>query len=323
MDTICIPLEEVIQWRDGMRWSFDLCGQSKKHLIYLDDVHVESLSQTGLSQSRILRRSWTLSELLANGPVSTMFFDSEWRLIGTREDLSDKLSKAMRIRPEHLHDHRKACVAAKLSWGAHLHAATSESRVYALLDLIGVDLDFRSGEGEAAALRRLQEAVIENQVDESILAWQTHSQYDGRYMGLLAPSLDCFRGCKDFEIQRGDQRLRLSRDIDESLLGAILKVPLEDPSRIQTPSLERFKTGHITLRCFDREDGSPDACISFNVRQPEDTANSWQRQGSLVLQRWTPIERSWIPKFKKPAKTESLFFAQEPITGGDSRSTAD
>lgn len=99
-------------------------------------------------------------------------------------------------------DYTSACVAARLSWGSRLTAASAEDRSYAMLGILGVFMVPRYGEGEHSAFRRLQETILKNSYDESLFAWS----YEGtscnsvELSGLLAPSIECFRCCADVEI---------------------------------------------------------------------------------------------------------------------------
>ncbi|KAM7218684.1 hypothetical protein V8F06_006003, partial [Rhypophila decipiens] len=119
-------------------------------------------------QSRWFTRGWTLQELLA--PSHLIFFDQEWGRIGTREELAHGIQKATKVQPMHLAGFRTCSIAVKLSWASFRETTRVEDRAYSMLGLLGINMPLLYGEGEKAVVR-LQQELIRNYNDETILAW--------------------------------------------------------------------------------------------------------------------------------------------------------
>ncbi|KAK5653188.1 hypothetical protein OQA88_9086 [Cercophora sp. LCS_1] len=113
-------------------------------------------------------RGWTLQELLA--PMYLLFVDWEWEPIGTREQLLKEISKATGIEERHILNPTACSVATKLSWAANRETTRIEDRTYSLLGLLGINMPLIYGEGDRA-FERLQQELIRQQADESILLW--------------------------------------------------------------------------------------------------------------------------------------------------------
>lgn len=118
--------------------------------------------------SRWFTRGWTLQELLA--PRFLWFLDCEWGDIGSRKKMADEIQRASGIEVKYLWDFKASSVATKMSWAANRFTTREEDRAYSLLGLFDVNIPLIYGEGKRAFLR-LQKELIQNQNDESILAW--------------------------------------------------------------------------------------------------------------------------------------------------------
>ena len=136
---------------------------------------------------RWFTRGWTLQELLA--PNIVEFYTEEWREIGTKESLAPQLSSATDIPVRILRGASllSCSVAERLSWASTRQTTRVEDQAYCLLGLFGVNMPLLYGEGEKA-FARLQEQILRQEEDYSILAWTL--QYDcGKAMtGFLASS---------------------------------------------------------------------------------------------------------------------------------------
>ena len=199
-----------------------------------------------------------LQDVFSNSPTSTSFFNRDWKLLGTRETLSNELSEILHMRPGHLHDFKRACVAAKLSWGAHLQAPCPEDRVYAMLNIVGVSMELRYGEGEEEAFRRLQETIIQSQNDESIFAWIPGNVGPAAiYSGLLATSIDEFAQCRNVSGKSfgSKKRFQLLRDGEGRAKGLELTMPTKGSAwklhrtEITAAALLLFDYGAALYRC--------------------------------------------------------------------------
>lgn len=151
-----------------------------------------------------------MQELIA--PKRLTFYDQEWQLIGDM-DKDLKLCKAVSditsiqvafLRGTPL---TEACVAKKMSWVSKRRTTRPEDAAYSLLRIFNVNMPLLYGEGHKAFIR-LQETIINQTQDHSILAWGApnpeslyeHVVSDGlRAEGVLATSLTDFEDCGDFE----------------------------------------------------------------------------------------------------------------------------
>lgn len=173
------------------------------------------------TQSEWFSRGWTLQELIA--PKQLEFFDSQWRRIGDRLSLLDPIVNVTAIDRRVLNrgQHDRYCpvqaakdsvpsgycrcgwydssrtfhqllssfsVATRMSWASGRVTTRLEDQAYALLGLFNVSMPLLYGEG-TKAFRRLQEEIIRNSSDQSILAGQHQ----------LCFLLDDIRGEKDLD----------------------------------------------------------------------------------------------------------------------------
>jgi hypothetical protein len=75
--------------------------------------------------------------------------------------------------------------STKMSWAAGLSADPIEDAAYSLLGIFNVNIAIKYGEGVGSFLR-LQQEVLKNTTDYSLLAWQPRTSQS--YRGLLAHS---------------------------------------------------------------------------------------------------------------------------------------
>ena len=136
-----------------------------------DGVSDSSLTQ--FHNSSWFERGWTLQELLA--PSTVIFFDQHWDQLGSKVDLSKRLSIITGIPSEYLcnlQNLNRASVAMKMSWASRRHTSRDEDAAYCLLGVFDVNMPLLYGEGRRAFLR-LQLEIIRKSDDESIFAWTT------------------------------------------------------------------------------------------------------------------------------------------------------
>ncbi|KAI9693237.1 MAG: hypothetical protein M1822_005233 [Bathelium mastoideum] len=160
--------------------------------VYLDDVSHDDPS--AFERSTWFTRSWTLQELIA--PRDIIFYDKNWKYIGSRESRRDIISRITKVSTRVLQkdeDVREMSVAQRMSWASSRRATRVEDIAYSLMGLFGVNMPLLYGEGHKAFLR-LQEEIIKISDDQSIFAW---SGVKEGYPGLLAQSPDAFRTCND------------------------------------------------------------------------------------------------------------------------------
>jgi hypothetical protein len=74
------------------------------------------------------------------------------------------------IPSEQLVDFKQCCIATKMSWATGRATSLPEDEAYSLLGLFEMHMSLIYGEGKNA-LVRLQQELLRNTNDESILAW--------------------------------------------------------------------------------------------------------------------------------------------------------
>jgi hypothetical protein len=107
-----------------------------------------------------------------------VFYDAEWQELGSKEELSVRISEITTIDNIILQQEdafRKCSVAEKMSWAARRKCTRIEDESYCLLGLFEVNMPLLYGEGQSAFLR-LQEEIIKVSGDQSIFAFDFSKQ---------------------------------------------------------------------------------------------------------------------------------------------------
>jgi len=173
IDTCCIDKSDITELSEAINSMFAWYERAQVCYAYLADVPpLKSESKHpwkwSFRSSRWFTRGWTLQELLA--PSFLEFLDSEWNLIGSRDEWVDEIERASGIEVKQLANFQQCCIATKLSWAAHRQTTRVEDRAYSLLGLLGVNMPLIYGEGERA-FARLQLELMRSSNDESIFVW--------------------------------------------------------------------------------------------------------------------------------------------------------
>lgn len=213
IDTCCINKGNSTELSEAINSMYRWYQDSKICIVYLEDVPTKHMME-----SEWFERGWTLQELI--GPKSLSFFDGDWKLIGTKDQLLEELSYATGI-PERVLSHSTApsscSVAQRMSWAANRVTKRVEDRAYSLAGLFGVSMGQNYGE-RGNAFIRLQRCIIEDSKDESIFAWAMDATNTRPWSGLLAPSPCSFADCRDvrstpgssgFSVSNGELTIRL------------------------------------------------------------------------------------------------------------------
>lgn len=220
IDTVCIVKSSSTELSEAINSMYRWYQEAEVCYVYLSDVDysatpvsesmqempfssVDGLRSEQLERSKWFKRGWTLQELLA--PKALYFFDAEWNLIGSREELLETISEITRIDTRALKNAplQGYSIAQRMSWAAGRHTTRPEDRAYSLLGVLDVSLDIRYGEGDKAFMR-LQEEIIARSADQSLFAWGEPLTPQDKYEmqskfprvfkdgDLLAPSPDAF-----------------------------------------------------------------------------------------------------------------------------------
>jgi ankyrin repeat protein len=189
IDTCCIDKRSSTELSEAINSMYRWYQDAIVCYAYLADVP----SKTELPGSRWFSRGWTLQELLA--PSEVIFFDEEWKNLGTRTTIQKSVSSCTGI-PEGIltgsDDLGKASIAQRMSWAARRETKRLEDRAYCLMGIFGINMPLLYGEGERAFLR-LQEEIMKISDDHSLFAWRSSDNRGG----LLATSAASFKDSRN------------------------------------------------------------------------------------------------------------------------------
>jgi hypothetical protein len=174
VDTCCIDKTNSVELSEAINSMFNWYKYAARCYVYLSDVHSSNVPEAPLSKFRAsswFTRGWTLQELLA--PKELHFYDSKWKPIGTKIELSSTIEEVTGISRAFLKGWlglHSPSVAQRMSWAANRVTTRTEDVAYCLLGLFGVTMSMIYGEKEQAFVR-LQLEIIGNSDDHSVLAW--------------------------------------------------------------------------------------------------------------------------------------------------------
>ncbi|KAF4927088.1 Vegetative incompatibility protein HET-E-1 [Colletotrichum viniferum] len=173
VDTCCIDKSSSAETSEAINSMFRYYQEATYCFVYLVDVVYDSFGElfhTVFVNSRWFTRGWTLQELIA--PPELMFFDMNWKYIGTKIDLAAFISEKTKVDIRTLisGDWPGASIARRMSWASTRQTTRPEDMAYCLLGLFGVHMPLIYGEGPKAFVR-LQEEILKESDDYSILAW--------------------------------------------------------------------------------------------------------------------------------------------------------
>ncbi|KAE8324920.1 heterokaryon incompatibility protein-domain-containing protein [Aspergillus sergii] len=179
VDTCCIDQSSSAELSEAINSMFQWYKSARVcyvHLAVVESPYRKNARTTLLTYapdgnpSRWYTRGWTLQELLA--PSNVVFYNREWRWIGTKRQLLEEVSGITGVDEINLIGLgiKSTCIGQKMSWAASRKTTRIEDKAYCLLGLCGVHMPLLYGEGENA-FRRLHEEIIRTSTDMSIFAW--------------------------------------------------------------------------------------------------------------------------------------------------------
>lgn len=209
IDTCCIDKSSSAELSEAINSMFKYYQNARVCYAYLPDVWYLGDSEMlfwEFRKSKWFTRGWTLQELLA--PITLRFYGREWKLIGTTPELETHIEQATGIEARYLQKtfsplmFREASVATRMCWASRRQTTRLEDQAYCLLGIFDVNMPMLYGEGTKAFLR-LQEEIMKQSDDETILAWgmvSTSYGWKARSMvpfehGFLATSPAAFKHC--------------------------------------------------------------------------------------------------------------------------------
>ena len=228
IDTCCIDKTNAVELSEAINSMFRWYRQASICYVYLPDVpsadnslDPESDHGSKFFSSRWFRRGWTLQELLA--PSELRFYNQAWKSIGSRVDISKEIETITGIPDRFLlgwEDLHKASVAQRMSWAARRETTREEDIAYCLLGIFDVTMSMIYGEGGERAFIRLQQEIMKNTGDHSILAWGIDAaestpsiSTDILSAGILATAPSNFANCGRIDINKMDATLFKTFDV--------------------------------------------------------------------------------------------------------------
>ena len=189
-ESFCVDASSVAEVSEAVNSAYRWLQGAAACLVYLADLPSGDVDDDAWRQCKWWTRAWTLSELLA--PSMVRFYDSDWHFRGTKcsPPLLGLISHITTISEHVLRDGSlvpQVSVAKRMSWAANRKVSRVEDWAYSLLGIFGVHMQAIYGEGIASFLR-LQDEILKNTRDMSLLAWEAQPDDDRPFRGLLASS---------------------------------------------------------------------------------------------------------------------------------------
>jgi len=198
VDTCCIEKNSSAELSEAINSMYTWYKNAGICYAYLSDVHqgINEQIHSQMKRSRWFTRGWTLQELIA--PDHLIFYASDWTVIGLKQTLHDLVAEITGIEKEILLGTmapNSVSVAKRMSWAAKRETKRVEDIAYCMLGIFGVNMPMLYGEGKRAFIR-LQEEILKEINDESILAWgyDGSKSQDRSLVGILADSPAAFAG---------------------------------------------------------------------------------------------------------------------------------
>ncbi|KAF4465260.1 HET domain-containing [Fusarium albosuccineum] len=272
IDTCCIDKSNHDELTESINSMFRWYKEATICYAYMADVPYSTSEpadyMTYLGGSRWFTRGWTLQELLA--PQFVDFYSAEWKLIGSKDKLGPHLERITGIGAAYM-DYRKhihksltaASVAERMSWASKRQTTRIEDLAYCLLGIFNINMPLIYGEREKAFLR-LQQAILQEIDDQTILAWGTgfvgQDRYDnplGEPQSLFAKNPSAFKDCGDL-VPWNNPRIRTRLNISHEDIIITSPIFWDNNVRDEDPFNPRSKYSTVVLvaplRCRRRND---------------------------------------------------------------------
>jgi hypothetical protein len=184
VDSACIDKRSSAELSEAINSIYRWYRDAEVCFVYLVDVNPVSIDgQEHGSADQIqdfkgsswFSRGWTLQELIA--PRKRLFLSEDWSPIhfstDGKEDSPDEVIATVTGISLGVLQHReklsKLCVAERMSWASRRETTREEDIAYCLMGIFNVNMAIIYGEGSRKAFRRLQEEIMKNSFDYSIL----------------------------------------------------------------------------------------------------------------------------------------------------------
>jgi hypothetical protein len=229
VDTVCIDKTSSSELSEAINSMFRWYKESGICCVFLDDVPSgETVDDCPkFHNSRWFRRGWTLQELLAVNLLE--FYDSSWKRLFERDSISKVVEDITGIEemflpyiktegpPVFFFIERmapnEASLAKRMSWAASRETTRPEDMAYCLMGLFDVNMPLLYGEGGRKAFIRLQEEIMKQTEDLTLLSWGYRGSCTGHSHpgGVFADSPACFLRCGEVQpLQRTSSPLQMT-----------------------------------------------------------------------------------------------------------------
>jgi len=200
IDTCCIDKSSSAELSEAINSMYAWYHDSAVCYAYLEDVPPlkPSFPKTQFSSARWFTRGWCLQELLA--PPFVEFYASDWTEIGTKFSLREHIEAVTDIPKDALMGESLTTypIAQKMSWASNRQTTRVEDEAYCLLGIFDINMPLLYGEGRRAFLR-LQEQILQQTEDFSLLLWIEEGKGFGQYpSGVLPKSPRVFQQVNTF-----------------------------------------------------------------------------------------------------------------------------
>ncbi len=287
VDTCCIDKNSSTVLSEAINSMFSWYKAASVCYVFLADVtdaaEDSSFLGSAFRKSRWFTRGWTLQELLA--PRIVRFFSSCWAVIGEMGEespLSATVASITGIPVAYLlgFSFRAASIAQRMSWASNRATTRREYVAYCLLGIFDVNMPLLYGEGEKKAFIRLQEEILKQTEDHSILAWGSlphhmdYSPYEDDYYGILATSPASFANCANIvpsRVRIGSRRTTF----EMTNLGL----------RIELPIWDHYGLGKVLGVLDCNESNNLSRVIALQLRIVSRPPRSLRSGGRTVLER--------------------------------------
>lgn len=252
VDTCCIDKTSSAELSEAINSMFLWYRQAVACFVFLEDVQVNHHlppDNVGFDfeEARWFTRGWTLQELLA--PAELYFYDKDWNRIGNKTGLAARISKRTNIDQDIILTGTwpHSCIAQRMSWAAHRQTTRKEDMAYCLLGIFDINMPLLYGEGDKA-FQRLQEEILRESSDHSILAWDAWGHDDSiEYIGALASHPYQFRSCYNVEALPSDTNtMKMTHESIEASLHVVTDSAF-DPRRFATAALLSCRNANDVL----------------------------------------------------------------------------
>ncbi|KAL2106812.1 hypothetical protein VUR80DRAFT_6186 [Thermomyces stellatus] len=191
IECICVDGSSTAEVSEAVNSAFRWFQKAAVCLVYLADLPAGSPNDdTSWRRCEWWTRAWTLPELLA--PSTVHFYDKDWNFRGTKTSppLLGIIARITTVSEDVLRDGSLipgVSVAKRMSWASTRKARRVEDRAYSLLGIFGVHMQAIYGEG-AESFKRLQDEILKDTRDVSLLAWEAQPEEKRLFRGLFASS---------------------------------------------------------------------------------------------------------------------------------------